>query len=540
MELVRRVEMMAKYKKKPKRRRPASAAFSKDPVKRQHQLANLSKSGRRTPTKAYREVMKEYRESNIIKFAEAEFYIPETRQPIRLLKWEKEFFIDLFYRKVKPTLALLGTPKKCGKSTIAAIVALYMLVTKRDAEIYILGPDLEQSTLVVYNKIRKAIRLNPRLRDNLTARKDYITDPRTDSFIRPLACSSTNAGLNPTLCIFDELWRFTSEEALSTYDEMTNIPTRGSNLNLIVSYAGFSEDEDSILYRLYKHGIDQQEGVEKLDKQFLFRWYGEDLYNDIPWVTKNYLTLQRGRLRPNTYARYHQNLWVSGSESFIDSTILDQCTHGHRKGQPFSGQVCVGIDIGLRHDASAIAVVGRVDSKTLILVDHKIFVPDERRHQTLDLESTVERVLLQYHSTYKIKKAIYDPYQFARSAATMKNAGIKMMEFPQTVSNTCEMSETLSDLLHNQRLLLYADKTVRQHLLNARVKETQRGWRLVKAKASRKIDLTVALALACLGAQRNFLTKSGKKGHVVYAGEETLFEEAVREARQTSDILELI
>jgi len=525
---------MAKYKKKPKRRRPAAAAFSKDPVKRQHQLANLSKSGRRTPTKSYREIIKAYKSTGIIEFAEAEFYIKETRQPIRLMKWEKEFLIDLLYRRVKATLALLGTPKKCGKSTLAAIVALYFLVSKPMSETYILGPDLEQATLVVYNKIRLAIRLNPRLRDNLTARKDQITDPRINSFIRPLACSSTNAGLSPTLCIFDELWRFTSDEATQAYDEMTNIPAK-DNLNLIVTYAGHSEDEDSILYRLYKQGIDQQEGAEERDKQFLFRWYGEDLYNNVPWVTENYLTLQRKRLRPNTYARYHQNLWVSGSESFIDSAILDECTHGHRKGAPFAGQVCVGIDIGLKHDTSALAVVGRVDSKTLILVDHKIFVPDEKRHQTLDLESTVEKALLQYNRTYKIKQAIYDPYQFARSAATMKNARIKMMEFPQTVSNTCEMSEALSDLLHNQRLLLYPNPTLRQHLLNARVKETQRGWRLVKGKTSRKIDLTIALAMAVLGAQKSFLTKSGKKGSVYVCGGghtgNEMFEERVRKYR---------
>lgn len=459
-----------------------------------------------------------YKGTGIIEFAEAEFYIPESRQPIKLLKWEKEFLIDLLYRKVKPTLALLGCPKKSGKSTIAAIVALYLLCTKPDAEIYIVGPDLEQSTLVVYNKIRKSIRLNPRLRDNLVVHKDQITDPRIDSFIRPLACSSTNAGLNPTLCIFDELWRFTSEEAVQAYDELTNVPNRDS-LNLIVSYAGYREDEDSILYVLYKHGIDQQEGTEDVDTHFLFRWYGEELYNDIPWVTKNYLTLQRSRLRPNSYARLHQNLWVSGSESFITAQVYDECIHNHRKGGRFEGQVCVGVDIGLKHDASAIAVVGRVDSKTLILVDHTVFIPDEHQHQTLDLENTVERALLNYNKEYKIKKVLYDPYQFARSAATLKAAGLKMVEFPQTVSNTCEMSEALSDLLHNQRLLLYPDGILRQHLLNARVKQTQRGWRLVKAKSGRKIDLTIALALATLGAQQSFLNSSGKKGSASIAGE---------------------
>jgi len=261
-------------------------------------------------------------------------------------------------------------------------------------------------------------------------------------------------------------------------------------------------------------------------------------------VTKNYLTLQRNRLRPNSYARLHQNEWVSGTESFVSSATLDDCTHNHRRGMAFNGKVCLGIDIGLKHDTSAIAVVGKVPDKdkSLILIDHSIFIPDAKRGRTVNLEQTVERDILRYNNKYKILSVLYDPYQFARSAATMKKAGIKMVEWPQTVGNTCEMTEALSTLLHNHLLLLYPDQVIRQHLLNARVKETQRGWRLVKGRKSRKIDLSIALSMAVLGAQQKLLLKPGKKGNVLCGGEETLFEQMVREAREESvtQYLELI
>ncbi|MGB2864857.1 MAG: terminase TerL endonuclease subunit [Sedimentisphaerales bacterium] len=446
--------------------------------------------------------------------------IPKVKISKDIIKFaEKEFLVELLYQKIKPTLALLGTPKKCGKSTLAAIVALFLLCSKKFAEIYIVGPDLEQSTLVVYSKIRTSLRLNKELHGLCKIGRKEIVHRETGSFIRPLACSSTNAGLNPTLCVFDELWRFNTQEAVQAYDELTNIPSK-DNLNLIVTYAGYAEDEGSILYGIYKKGIDQAEGREDRDKQFLFRWYGEELYSHIPWVTKNYLTLQRSRLRPNTYARLHQNEWVSGTESFISSTILDDCTHNHRKGMSFDGKVCLGVDIGLKHDCSAVVVVGRVPDKdkSLILIDHSIFIPDAKHHQIINLEQTIERDILRYNDKYKIQAVLYDPYQFARSAATLKNAHIRMVEFPQTVGNTCEMTEALSTLLQNHCLLLYPDKTIRQHLLNARVKETQRGWRLVKGRKSKKIDLDIALAMAVLGAQQKLLLKSGKKGSI-YIGE---------------------
>lgn len=103
-----------------------------------------------------------------------------------------------------------------------------------------------------------------------------------------------------------------------------------------------------------------------------------------------------------------------------------------------------------------------------------------------------------------------------------------MVEWPQTVGNTCEMTEALSMLLLNHRLLLYPDKTVRQHLLNARVKETQRGWRLIKGRQSKKIDLDIALAMAVLGAQQKFLLGSQRKGHVYTPDEDSPGEQLMK------------
>ena len=55
---------------------------------------------------------------------------------------------------------------------------------------------------------------------------------------------------------------------------------------------------------------------------------------------------------------------------------------------------------------------------------------------------------------------------------------------------------------------------LRQHLLNAQAKESPRGWRLVKKRQSRKIDLAIALAIACQAAQANFLLRSTSPGKV--------------------------
>jgi hypothetical protein len=313
--------------------------------------------------------------------------------------------------------------------------------------------------------------------------------------------------------VSEELWNWTTAEHRRAWDELVNVPTREDNLVLVTSYAGYAEDEDSILYDLYKRGIDQQEGRAERDKQFLFRWFGEEVYEQIPWVTQKYLTQQRNRLRPNTYKRMFCNQWASGAECFVESSILDACTNTtFKKGLPFEGPVCAGIDIGLKHDTSAIVLVGAIDKETLAVIDHRCFIPQEG--QTLDLEKTVEAAMLNYAKKYKIKAAFYDPFQFARSARTLQNFGINMQEYPQTNSNCVAMTEVLSGLLKNQYLMLYEDQQIRQHLLNAEAKESARGWRLVKKRASRKIDLAVALAIACKAAQDMLLLRNLTPGKV--------------------------
>jgi len=285
---------------------------------------------------------------------------------------------------------------------------------------------------------------------------------------------------------------------------LTNVPTRPDNLNIVTSYAGYTEDEDSILWQLYKKGIDQAEGREEKDARFWFKWFSEELYAQVPWVKPTYLPEQKKRLRESTYARLHCNVWSSGEESFIDPQVLEACIHpDYKRGLPFEGRLVAGVDIGLKHDSSAIALVGALDAKTLAIIDHVVYVPFEG--VTLDLERTVEAKLLAYFKIYDLVVVYYDPFQFARSAKTLEKRGLAMHEYPQTVGNTVAMSETLAGVLSNQTLLLYEDMELRTHLLNARARQSQRGWRLVKKTQAGKIDLAVALAMAAQAAVDKFL-----------------------------------
>ena len=88
-----------------------------------------------------------------------------------------------------------------------------------------------------------------------------------------------------------------------------------------------------------------------------------------------------------------------------------------------------------------------------------------------------------------------------------------MLEYPQTGGNTVAMSETLSSFLSNQKLTLYDDVQIREHLLNAKAKETQRGWRIIKKRQEKKVDIAVSLAMACRAAQQELILR---KNQLIY------------------------
>lgn len=481
--------------------RTSESFVSKDPEKREKQLANLRNRHKTKTVPLFEDApAKSFHvadfKHDISGFADEHYFLPERKRVV-LLDWQVDLFKDLFDppEKDRATLALLGMPKKSGKSTIAGIVALWYLLVKPYAECYLMGPDLQQGQLVIFDKVCKAIQLHPQFRDRFKIGADVIRNKLNGATLRVLPCNKTAAGLNPDLVIFDELWQFGSVEAMKAIDEMTNVPGKHS-LILVVTYAGYQSEESGHLWRWYKQGIDQEAGLVEPDDKFYFVWRRD--YTGIPWVTEKYLETQKKRLRESAYKRFHENQWTSGEESFVDARTIELCTSSEHKQGQIRCPVVVGLDVGYKHDASALAAVGKLDSGKLALIDHAVFVPGE--NETVDLEATFENALLEWFLKYTIVEIRFDPYQAIRSAQTLLKQGLPMSEFQQTVANLCKICEVLQGLLKSQNIVLYESAEVRRNLLAAAVKESSRGWRIVKQSQSKKIDLTIALAMAAQGA----------------------------------------
>ena len=107
----------------------------------------------------------------------------------------------------------------------------------------------------------------------------------------------------------------------------------------------------------------------------------------------------------------------------------------------------------------------------------------------------------------------YDPYQMQASAQRLAKAGMPIEEYPQSVPNLTAATQNLFDLIQSHSLVLYPDVPMRLAVSRAVIVESSRGWRLDKLKQQHKIDVVVALSMACLAA----VSGQGKPGYDLFA-----------------------
>jgi hypothetical protein len=95
---------------------------------------------------------------------------------------------------------------------------------------------------------------------------------------------------------------------------------------------------------------------------------------------------------------------------------------------------------------------------------------------------------------------LFDPYQMQAVAQRLQRAGLPIEEYPQSAPNLTAASQNLYELIQGNNLRVYPDAAMRLAISRAVAIETTRGWRIAKEKASHKIDVLVALAMACHAA----------------------------------------
>lgn len=439
-------------------------------------------------------------------------------KPLVLEPWQREIVSELLrtdddgwrtYRE-----ALIGLPRKNGKSTLASALALYLLVADAEpgAEVYSAAASKEQAR-IVFGQAREMVLASPRLSDWCKVGRDAITVPSTSGIYRVLSSDAPRQhGLNPSGIIVDELHAHRTDElylALRTASLAREQP-------LMVSITTAGWDLDTICGRLYDRGRSDASGD---DFCFYWRSIAEDELEDpaawkranpASWITLEDLAREARALPRFAFDRWHLNRWTSAEESWLPPGAWDASCNDRYAIEP-SDTIVVGVDIGVKHDTSALVWVAPKDGK-LVARSHVFAVqhdPDRppaahtiAQGERVELE-LVENKIRDLAREYQVLEVVYDPWRFERSAQALADEGLLLVEFPQTNERMAPASQGLFDAITEGRIVHDGDPVLKAHIEAAAAKDTGRGWRLSKKDAKKPMDAAIGLVMATTRAEAN-------------------------------------
>jgi phage terminase large subunit-like protein len=433
--------------------------------------------------------------------------------PMVLRPWQRKLLDGIFARRPdsrrRHRVALVGMPRKQGKSGLSAGIALDGLFAVRGAEVYSCAADRDQAR-IVFTHARRMVEGNPALSARCTLYRDVIELKETGSIYRSLSAEAyTKEGLSPTLVIFDEVHA-------QPNDELWNVMALASGaridpLLLGITTAGVRTDstgQDSICYRLFQYGQRIAAG-EVTDPSFFMAWWGtaDENPHDDPkvWAEANpaygdlldpeEMASAVGRTPENEFRTKRLNQWVSSAQAWLPSGAWDRCLDP--RPVPDLAQVVLAFDGSFNNDSTALVVAQAGPVPHLDVVRLWERPPNADPSWTVPVIE-VEDEIRQACRRWQVREIACDPHRWARSYQILEDERLPIVEFPQSPARMTPATQRFYEAVMNRSVTHSGDPQLARHLNNAVLKVDSRGQRIVKEtkNSPRKIDLAVAAVMA--------------------------------------------
>lgn len=433
----------------------------------------------------------------------------KTEGLLKLRPWQRQLIDDIFAvdddGRRKHRIAYVGMPRKNGKSTIGAALALYgLLMDVPHAEVYSVAGDRAQAR-IVFNEAVAMIEAEPELyeKTRILKGRGMIEVPSTGSVYRALSADGGRAqGLNPSFVIFDEVHVQPSRDL---WDAMRlGMGFRDQPLLIGITTAGF--DRTSLAWQLYEHGKKVQSG-ERTDPTFFFRWwepadYNADWRDPDVWRESNpayadflnaddfvsaIMTTPESQFR-----RFRLNQWTTTMDAWLPHGSWAACEDKSRvvgDGE----KVVLGFDGSWTGDSTALVGCTVAPPHHLFVID--TWQPDKGNE--IDI-GEVETAIVNAFNKYTVVELAADPHEYRREIASWAEMWKgRVHEWPtNSLARMVPACKEFYAAVMQKFVTHDGDKRLAAHIGNAVVKTDRYGMRIVKESSSLKIDLAVAAVMA--------------------------------------------
>jgi phage terminase large subunit-like protein len=438
--------------------------------------------------------------------------------PMVLRGWQQGMTGRLLARKSNGRLrhrqALIGVPRKNGKSALGAGIALYGLAFgPAGGEVFSCAADKEQAR-IVFGTARKMIELEPSFSGAFKVYRDAIELPATGSVYRVLSAEAfTKEGLNPHLVLFDEVHAQPNRELWDVMALATG--ARLEPLMVGITTAGVKSDSsggDSLCYGMYQYGQRVASG-EIDDPSFYFEWWGmpegSDHRDPDMWrmanpgfgdiVSEDDFHSAVLRTPEAEFRTKRGNQWVSTAQAWLPTGAWDSVAAPDIE-IPAGADVVLGFDGSFNNDSTALVAVWTPEGDRLPHVD--VVAAWEKPQGSANGWAVpiidVEDEIRQACRRWQVREIVCDPYRWARTYQILEDEGLPVVEFPQSPGRMIPATARFYEAVLNNGLTHSGDARLSRHLSNCVIRTDSRGSRLSKdSKGSpRKIDLAVSAVMA--------------------------------------------
>jgi len=463
----------------------------------------------------------------VIDFAEAFGIITKDSvagragEPLHLRDWQKDLVRHVFAgdgNGYKHRISLVGQPRKNGKSALGSIFAAYSLVLgARGAEVYSVAAEKEQAR-IVFADAKRMIEASPELSAITKIYRDAIELPHAGSVYRVLSAEAySKEGLNPSATIFDELHAQPNREL---FDVMSlAMGSRGRQSTLIaITTAGMRSDQtggDSIAYSLYNYG--KKIATKEIeDNSFFMAWWeappeadhrrpetwalANPGYDDICSAEDFESAVKRTPEAEFKIKRTNQ--WVNAKNAWLPAGTWEGLEESFELLP--TDEYILGFDGSWKNDSTALVAVimpreeGDVFRTFRVASWEKDFTLDD--DSWIVDKAEVSKTIIDYFlANPNCREIVCDPSYWQDEMYQWADAGLQVVEYPNTVSRTVPATAKLFEAIMNGKLKHDGDAALARHLENCILKiDNQRGARITKdyRNPKLKIDLAIALLMA--------------------------------------------
>jgi phage terminase large subunit-like protein len=434
---------------------------------------------------------------------------------------------------------ILFIPRKAGKSTLTAVIALYELACgEKGAEVFTLATNREQAT-IVFDAAKGFIENMPSELESLfyVSKFEIKKAGDTQTMFKALSrdTKKTGDGKNPSCVIIDEAAQITDRNSIEVLH--SGMVARLNPLRIYITTASFTKEtkfyEDMSLYQSMLYG-------EATDNP---KWFGllygldpqDDWREPMVWAKANpmhgisvfeeaiHSRCEEAKFKPaalNEFLCKTLNIFVSANSAWIDRQYWDDSIEKEpRQEQPEA--VFIGFDLAATRDLNAVCTLKRYGEDDYE-AEFQFFLPEEglkhipkhyadifrtainsgilklTQGNVMD-DREVSAFIVNQASKYNVKEIGYDAYNAASLVARLNEEGLPVKKVGQGMAVLNNPSKYVEKLILQKAIKHDGNAFLGWQLGNCECYEDVNGnikIRKNEADKAAKVDGIISLIIA--------------------------------------------